>query len=201
MPPEPKATAIRVFIAICIEEHLLARIEEEQERLRRFVRSEAVRWTDAEQLHLTLTFLGNVTTDRTDALLAALPAAVSGIAPFRLSVCGFGAFPSRQRPSVIWLGLKGDLDQLNRLQGQVDGATRSFASHSEERTYHAHLTIGRIKGSFNDAKRVGRALASVEIGQLGEWEVREITLFRSQLGARGSTYHVLAAAPLIETVG
>src|SRR5205823_12244196 len=114
---------------------------------------DTVRWTRMDQLHLTLKFFGNVQREEVDALQEALRRAVANVSPFALTISELGCFPSPQRPNVIWLGLGGGVSILEQMQRQVALECAAFGSHSEDRAFHAHLTIGRAKALGRDARR------------------------------------------------
>ena len=86
-----------------------------------------VRWVEESALHVTLKFLGDVAPDRRDDLVTTLGEAADGTRAFTLPVTGFGAFPSVERPRVIWVGCEGvpTLELLqHRLEHQGDGAEK-----------------------------------------------------------------------------
>ena len=190
MPDRPNQ--IRAFVAACLPIDLLERIQTEQERLEAECGAGAVRWTRSEQLHLTLKFYGNVPGDQLEALKGALHRAAAGVSPLSLMASGLGCFPSPQRPSIIWLGLDGNLVELEKLQARIEQESAGLGSHSEDREFHPHLTIGRVKASGGRARQVGEIIRSTELGSVGTWEVNEITLMQSHLSPTGSTYTPLA---------
>ena len=155
-----------------------------------------VRWVALEQIHLTLKFFGNVEMHQVGALQRALERAVGPVGPIPVSVAGFGCFPSEQRPSVIWLGLGGDLARLHELQKRIERETETFGSHSEIRTFHPHLTIGRIRSPGGPARGIGGVLKARGAHELGSWAVEELLLMRSQLAPTGSIHTTLAAFKL-----
>ena len=65
----------------------------------------AVRPVAAENLHLTLRFLGQIEPEQTVEIAEAMRAAAEGVATFDVQLVGVGAFPKPQRPSVIWVGV------------------------------------------------------------------------------------------------
>jgi 2'-5' RNA ligase len=196
MPTPEPPTQFRSFVAATLDAVLLEKIQAEQQSLARQLGSGQVRWTGAEQLHLTLKFFGNVATSDVEPLQLALQRSAAGIGPLRLSVQGLGCFPSRQKPSEIWCGLEGDLEPLERLQKQVDQECGRYGSHSEERPFHPHLTVGRVKAFGRELRQLGESLGQVSVGHLGEWTVSQITLMRSQLNPKGSVYTRLLEVPL-----
>jgi RNA 2',3'-cyclic 3'-phosphodiesterase len=62
-----------------------------------------LRWVVEEQLHLTLSFLGDVDTLAEDRLREALDQV--RVPPFFLPLCGVGVFNVRGQPSVVWAGV------------------------------------------------------------------------------------------------
>ena len=62
-----------------------------------------LRWLPEEQLHLTLSFLGNVEPSTEDRLRQALQEV--RVPPFFLPLCGIGVFDSHGSPSVVWTGV------------------------------------------------------------------------------------------------
>lgn len=142
---------------------------------------ETVRWTPEEQIHLTLQFLGRISpadVAQIQARLAPLPRLL------RLSAEGVGGFPSVRRPGVIWVGLAGNVQQLEQLQADVENATR----RKEERPFRPHLTIGRVR----EGRRPKLQLDPWKNERFGEWEVREMLLMESKLSPKGATHSVLA---------
>jgi 2'-5' RNA ligase len=179
---------VRAFVAICLHPDLIDRIRREQDRLRTKLPGDAVRWTRVEQLHLTLKFLGNVPAAQLEALQLSLNHASQGLGPFQMTVEGLGGFPTPRLPSIIWLGLTGELDALLKLQSRVEDGCASFGSHAEERPFHPHLTIGRVKAVGADLRQIGEILTVLPVGVLGSSRIEEITLMQSRLSPQGSSY-------------
>jgi RNA 2',3'-cyclic 3'-phosphodiesterase len=189
------ASRTRLFSAAVLPEAVLAEVAKVQQPLAEALGRE-VRWPRPGQVHLTLKFHGNVCVEQIEALKAALRRAALGISPFTLAVERIGCFPSMQRPSVIWLGVDGDLGPLKKLHARVAQETDGFGSHRERREFHPHLTIGRVKAFGAVARKVGDAVRSTHVPRLGEWTVRELTLYRSELSKGGSIYTPLCAIPI-----
>ena len=142
-----------------------------------------------DQLHFTLAFLGEQPETRLDAASAAGVEAARGVAGFELAIGGAGAFPSRGRPRVLWLGVPTGGPPLVEIATRVRQrlARRGFAL--EERPFRAHLTIARVRpGGERDARR---ALASLPSGELASFRADGISLVHSILGAGGAQHRVL----------
>ena len=77
--------------------------------------SRGFRWIPPENLHLTVWFLGEVSDQRSAAILDTLRSPLTE-RPFSLRISGLGAFPPSGSPRVIWMGVTEGLDALARLQ-------------------------------------------------------------------------------------
>ena len=186
------ATSIRAFVAVSLGKAVREQIALKQAQLAQTWALPHVRWIPAEQMHLTLRFLGNVETAQLPTLEAALREALQGVSPFRLAARGMGCFPSCQRPNIIWVGLEGGLIALRDVQTRVEHASASFSAHLEERAYHPHLTIGRVKVAGPTGRALGERIRTESKIAFGEWEVDRVELMRSQLSPKGSVYTTLA---------
>jgi 2'-5' RNA ligase len=189
-------SSIRAFVSIALSPFLLGEIEKWQRQIQSTLPGEGVRWTRREQLHLTLKFFGNVAADQVQELTAALQRAAEGIRPLRLSLAGLGCFPTGQRPNVIWVGVAGELAELETLQRRIDDETGAYGSHSEDREFRPHLTVGRVKASPSQARAIGEVVRQTRVGCLGDWLVAEVELIQSTLRPQGSIYTRLVTLPL-----
>ena len=179
----------------------MTEIQKLQRDLQDRTRLSEVRWTRPEQLHLTLRFFGNVPIEQVDDLKESLRRSIGGIRPFCLTLTGLGCFPSITRPSVIWVGIEGDLAELEKLSRQIEAQTSRFGSHAEEREFRPHLTIGRIKVRPRPLRRREGIIPNMPVPKLGDWPVSELHLTRSTLSSEGSSYTLLAAFPMSPTPG
>ena len=84
--------------------------------------TEGMKWVDAEKLHFTLQFLGDLD-DREMAEVCMRTVRVAARhAPFELEVRGVGAFPSIQKPRTVWLGAGQGADQFIALHADIERA-------------------------------------------------------------------------------
>jgi 2'-5' RNA ligase len=65
-----------------------------------------VKWVEAENLHLTLKFLGEVPEGQIAAITETLSAIAQATLPFTFAVKGVGGFPDLRRPRVLWVGVE-----------------------------------------------------------------------------------------------
>ena len=195
-PPETPAVTLRAFVALALPPPWTQALAGLIRDLKDHAGKAAVRWVRPDQIHLTLRFLGQVAENQIPRLTLVLGAACAGLRPLTLSLGRPGAFPDRGAPRVLWIGLEGDLNPLHQLQQKVDEATCGFGDHPEDRTFHPHLTLGRIPNPRTDPRGLREALARARLPSLPPWSVEEVCLLRSQLQPDGAHYTVLGRAGL-----
>ena len=189
---------IRAFVAIPLAETVIAELGSVQRGLQKRVAPETVRWVRPNQIHLTLSFLGQVQTDQVAALESALHPIATDSVPFPLHLEKPGCFPDFKRPRIVWVGLGGNLELLLGLQRRIQQASAGLGEHQEERPFQPHLTIGRIKNAPpKEAQRLGDRVQETVLAPATEWTVRQFDLMRSDLSPQGPTYHIVASFPLI----
>ena len=189
---QPHRQVHRIFYAVTfprsVEEQIVDLIDQ--------LRNEddgAVRWTLAENLHMTLRFLGEVPTDIfKDArrMVSETPLPF----PSTLRFGGINAFPSLRRPSVIVLDLEGkeeeDRKNLAALQSTTEKFARDLGLAPERREFHPHLTIGRVRRDRRISPGLRTALESIPV-ELPEVGVNHLILMESILSREGATYRVV----------
>lgn len=185
--PELKdnVTLVRAFLAVDLTPEIQSRIAAVQSALGRF--SSAVRWVRPEFIHLTLKFLGEISTAQQQQIESLFSQHKSGVAPFRISVRDVGFFPHARAPRVVWMGIQEGQRELEALATFVEEALRPAGFPPEERSFSPHVTIGRIK-FLPSGKAFQDAAAPFSGYECGTAEVREFFLYESQLARSGSIY-------------
>jgi 2'-5' RNA ligase len=184
---------IRTFVAIDLPVALVRQVAELQRQLRDRAREAGVRigWVPPPNMHLTLKFLGNIQPETVPAISDKLRELLAPVAPIKLAVEGLGAFPDAGRPRVLWAGLSGELEALSTLAEGVDRTLEALGFNKESRPFHAHVTLGRVKGG-----PAGQLLVGLEDPRPGQFTVREVVLYQSELQRQGASYTPLARFPL-----
>jgi 2'-5' RNA ligase len=196
MSGTPASQPLRAFIGIALDPALVPFIRETQQAWQARMPGVAVRWTKPGQLHLTLRFLGDVSPETMNTLATGLTVAADETQPFRIGIQGAGCFPSERNPTVLWLGITGDLAALHQLQTRVENAVNSHFAHVGERAFQPHLTIGRIQTAHGVGRSVSAALASLADMETADWHVDRIELVESRLTPEGSRYRTAFDAKL-----
>ncbi len=175
----------------------MAEIEKQQQILQRQIKSDAVRWIRSDQMHLTLKFFGNIPAPEIGNVEGALRRACQGAAPFWLESGNAGWFPEDRNPRVLWVGLGGDLGLLGELQKRLDEATQAWGDHREDRAFHPHLTIGRVKEAPSAVgRRIREVIQAIAPAERRRFQVERVLLMQSRLSPKGAEYSVLATIPL-----
>ena len=176
---------IRSFLAIEIPGIILKKIEEVQEDLKS---SRAdVRWVNPEKIHLTLKFFGNIDESRIESIVKSTERPTRTGSSFSLKVRGVGAFPHLKNPRVIWVGLVDGNEVLASFQKQLEEELEKIGFEREERAFHPHLTLGRMKSSKGRAELVGR-MERYKEEEFGDFKTERIILFKSELKPTGPIY-------------
>jgi 2'-5' RNA ligase len=145
-----------------------------------------LRWLPAEQLHLTLSFLGDVDAPSEERLHEALGAV--RVPPFFLPLRGVGSFSARGRPSVVWVGLGRGHPHLFALHLRIQDAVLHAGLEADLKPFHPHVTVGRASGISAQALRP--FLRKYADADFGMFEVTGFDLFSSVLARQGAIHRV-----------
>jgi 2'-5' RNA ligase len=189
--------AWRCFVAVSLVDPARTAVAEYLASLRATVAG--VGWVRPEQLHLTLKFLGNVAPARIAALEARLIEAVGVIEACTAEVAGVGAFPNLARPQVLWVGVRAP--SLAALADAVEASAAAEGFARETRPFRPHVTLGRVRERGRRATPEVALLARDGDRAFGTSPLRDVTLFRSVLGAGGARHGVLGSFRLAGGAG
>jgi len=183
---------LRAFVAIELPEDLKEHIYSRTRSLREVARS--VKWVPAENLHITLKFLGSTEAKLLPAIEEALRTAAAGHGAFEMAFAGAGAFPGVQRPRVVWAGVEVP-EGLAGLQRDVESALVPLGFEPEDRPFSPHLTLGRVKQPLRGGV-LGREIGALEGESFGSFRVEGVSLMKSTLSPAGARYERLFSVPL-----
>lgn len=177
---------IRAFVAASLSVQAARRVVDEVEKVRRPLAERGVRvgWVPPANLHVTLKFLGSVQEESLEAIAGKMRRLLVGRSPVELKLGGFGAFPTDAEPRVLWVGVDGGQGLL-QIAREVERECTELGFEREERVYHPHITVGRVKD-------VGAPGAIAELWKssvaLGTSSLKEIVVYESQTLKTGSEY-------------
>ena len=192
----------RLFMAIELTDEARSRFALLQDELRKKLPPGALRWVRPENLHLTLHFIGEVSSASIPSLHEALQAAAGGQDSFELRARGTGCFPDHRRPRVIWAGFEPSAE-ARELQKNLARQLVSRSFEVETRPYTPHLTLAYLEKRL-PAKLAGQAgamLTEMDPGPIANFPADESALVESVLTPSGPVYSRLSAASLGSPAG
>jgi 2'-5' RNA ligase len=183
---------VRLFIAIPLPPDLAVRASEILP-----TSLPALRRVKAENLHVTLAFLGWTPDERLDEVTSAAREAAAQVSRFELAFEGAGRFPERGRPRVVWFGIAEGGPSVHQVAAGVAAGLRSRGLRFDDRPLAPHLTLARVHqdASSAEAKTIAAALQDLAAPRL-QFRVDEIAVVQSVLSPRGPRYTALATVPL-----
>jgi RNA 2',3'-cyclic 3'-phosphodiesterase len=145
--------------------------------------------------HVTLRFLGEVGADRNAMIAAKLAPVAEGSIPFGVRLEGVGAFPSPDRPRVVWVGVTEGRNELVELARRVRSALEpEFGREREE--FVPHLTLFRVRSPRDRDAAVELLSGRRPAPPPRQVRVEQLLLKESILGPGGADHRTLAAFPL-----
>jgi 2'-5' RNA ligase len=174
---------MRLFTGISLPDEVSERLGAVIAELQRDVRAN---WSPVPNLHITLKFIGSWPDERLDELKRGLQAIRPGPA-FPVKIAQLGYFPNPHRPHSLFAGVNAG--------PQLTALATALGIHTEERAYHPHVTLARIKDQAQVRALRGCVAAMTDL-EFGEFEARAFHLYQSVTGPRGSTYTKLATYDL-----
>lgn len=183
---------VRSFIAIEIEDGAaLAKLIEARDRLT--ATGADIKPVEDQNIHLTLRFLGEIPLSLVNWICSELKDVEYN--KFSMRVKGLGAFPTIQRPRVIWAGVAEGARQVTELHEAVEAILRKRGLEPEREEFIPHITLARVKGSRGINELV-KALLAMADSDFGTSPVSKIVVKKSLLTPRGPIYSDICAHEL-----
>ena len=181
---------MRTFVAIDLAPDLKINLE----ALIRNIKKGAtgVKWVKSAGMHLTLKFLGDIAPEKSGDVIGLLKTITEKRSAFLLNLKGTGTFPpGRKRGTrVIWAGII-ETPELAALHEAMEEGFETIGFAREDRPFHPHLTLGRVKSPLG-LEPVLDELEKFRETDFGQMLVDRIRFFESVLKPDGADYSVLA---------
>lgn len=130
---------IRVFFAIELEDQVKEYLVNKQEIVQE--RSKKGNFTLKNNIHLTLKFIGEVSTNQISSLKKAVDIVADQHEAFDMLMNRVGKFDRGNR-SIVWIGLEKNI-QLENIYKDLEQTLSQWGYEKETRKYRPHITIGR----------------------------------------------------------
>lgn len=155
---------------------------------------ESIKWTDQDNIHVTLAFLGDTPEDKIELADRMLKERCPGSGQFDIVLRGIGVFKNFREARIIWAGMD-QSEKLNALQASIVEGLVNAGIAVDNKPFTPHLTIGRIK-HISDKDKLKVLLLKHHSTELQRVPVSEVTLFESVLRQEGPQYNALATYQL-----
>lgn len=178
---------MRAFLALEIPTEIRNYFSVIMDRLRSS--GAAIRWEHESKLHITMKFLGEVDPGRIESLSASLIPSIPKIDKFSVLFDTLGVFPNRRNPRIVWIGCKTHDPSLDALFQSIESEAAACGWMKEERPFHPHVTLGRIR----DSSGTENLISIMENCNLEPRSalITEVLLMKSTLKPDGSEYSVM----------
>ncbi len=148
-----------------------------------------ISWSEPQNLHLTLRFLGKTPDYQIENIINSLSSIFKNYGNLDLELYKIGIFGSRYKPTVIWLGFEDNM-LLKSLFSEVEDALIEFGFQPNQGNFVPHLTLGRIK-KIDNKKRFNDRIANLQPSLSQKIIIQEWSLYQSILTSDGPIYKIL----------
>lgn len=189
-----RAPSARLFLAVRLSPECNASVGALVRELRpaTAARGVDVTWIGADNLHVTLKFLGATPESQIAEIARVARAALAKFECFEVTAAGAGVFPNESRPKVFWVNLRDETGQLERMAYALDESLATIGFRREPYPFAPHLTIGRVK----EGRQAGELLFRFKTRHFGSCIIREVVLYESKTHPEGAVYTSLERFPL-----
>ncbi|NEU55315.1 RNA 2',3'-cyclic phosphodiesterase [Halorussus sp. MSC15.2] len=184
---------MRLFVSIDLPDDFAAEVEQVQAQ---FADATGLNFTDPEQAHVTLKFLGDVNQGELPRVKNAVRRAIekSGVEPFETTYEGVGVFPDIGYIKVLWLGVGEGSEQMTDLHETIEREVTRLGFDPEDHDFTPHVTLARMEHAG------GKELVQENVEELdptvGTTEVTEVRLTESVLTDEGPEYSTVESFAL-----
>jgi 2'-5' RNA ligase len=151
-----------------------------------------IRWIPPENIHLTLSFLGNISDQDIPNIIQSIENCITSKI-FKIIIESTGVFPSANFPKTLWIGIGKGADELTLLQKEIERSVRKFKGIYRREKFMPHITIARIRRSrrkIDVLPFLNTVYSPIEL------DINSICFYESILLPEGAQYMVLTEFPL-----
>lgn len=186
---------MRFFIALEIPEESKTELRLVQKSLQRIFPK--IRLTDNGKLHLTIAFVGEQPESLKDQLIQILKNASKGVSAFEVTPAYMDGFPHLHGAHTLWIGVKGEIDQLYKLHHRIRDGLKNLGLSTDEKSYIPHIAIAKTANLYL-SKNQETALDGFMSKNFRSIKISSIKLFESIPNHGFHKHNTLAEIPLIQ---
>ena len=179
--------SIRTFIAFDTPSPIKNEMKQLQEELKNSCAD--VKWESIDKFHATIKFLGDVEESILQQVLSTTESILQKYSEFDVSYQSLGCFPNKKHPRIIWIGCDNHDGKLADIKNTLDKELAAYGFEIEHRTFHPHITLGRVKGS-RGLNNLTPMLENLTF-EPHKASINEILIIKSTLKPEGSVYSTL----------
>ena len=175
---------IRTFIALEISDVIRNQITIIQKQLTN--KGAELNWIKNENIHLTLRSLGEIDDNNHNKIFEAMNKVAENARCLNLSLTELGMFSDKYNPTVIWVGIGGEVEELRQVAERCDYYLTASGFEIEKRYFKPHITICRIK-KLTDKKLFISEVNGIKIDQTA-FKIKKLNVVKSDLKPTGANY-------------
>jgi len=187
------SNTLRTFIAVPINFHIQNAIGHIQNDLKKV--GADIKWVNPKNIHITLKFLGEISSDKIENVSKILHDVIVPKEPFSMPFSTLGAFPKIERPKVLWIGNNSTSKRITEIAQELEEALEKIGFEKEKRKFEPHLTIGRVRSPINKFA-LSKKIKKYEIRKELMQDITEVNLYKSTLRSHGPLYEILKTVTL-----
>jgi 2'-5' RNA ligase len=186
--------ATRTFVALDIDEEIRVRLAEVRAKLDDA--GSKIAWVAPENMHLTLSFLGDVRDELLAKVCGLASEAAAKVAPFEFHLRGVRCVPPKGgQLKMFWADVEDPTGRLVELHATLEEALSALELRQENRQFKGHITLARIR-SARDPQALRGAAEALSTEDFGTQHAEELVTYSSELTPDGPIYAPLARARL-----
>jgi RNA 2',3'-cyclic 3'-phosphodiesterase len=175
---------LRAFFAITFTGKTQTKLASLLNQLKQQYHHHDIRWTDLNNLHITLQFIPHLNPNHIDELVRQINTLPT---PFSIQFGEVELFPSIEKPKFISLHVEPN-DLLAGLAKQLSKPLQTLGYAVETLPFRGHITLGRIRGP----KPTKEEMKQSTLPDLPSFSVQELVLLESKPDSDSSRYFPLA---------
>jgi RNA 2',3'-cyclic 3'-phosphodiesterase len=184
----------RFFIALPFESAVKEFLQPVYEDLSRY--GTLLKVVPTDNYHITLKFLGNIEKSRADTVIEGFNESEFALRGVPVSIKGLGAFPRVKNPSILWMGIEGDIDALSGINERIEEFCSGLGFEKDERRFRPHLTIARVRKGRSPNSKLKEYLEENRNREFGKTVFNRIVLYESVLKENGPVYSEVSSKSL-----
>jgi 2'-5' RNA ligase len=183
---------MRIFIGIKLKNSVLDNIEKFLKPFKKI--ASPLKWTNHENLHITLKFIGEIPEEKYQQIEQLLSSADLNTGTIDLKISGCGKFGPGRDLNIFWIGLEKN-EKLEDLFNRIESTLKKAAIPKDDRKFKPHLTVARNKRTFN-FKSFFDLIEEHKEKIIAEQTVTHFQVFESKLMPEGPIYTLLKEIPI-----